>query len=141
LEIGPHPRALDAIRRAGVNVAVWRRTHPDWVTAKFARWLEHAPAERLNVPIDFADDERAGPGCGELLESFEDPALRDYLLADVLRLGSILRELSRQTTLHAQLGAAYTDRCRKLHVDYVHLRLPPIEASGEVRVVLSLTAR
>lgn len=122
-EVGSRSHTLDAVRRAGINVAIWRRTHPAWTHAALTRWLEHAPAERLNVALDFRDGVRAGAGCAELLDSFKEPLLRDYLLADLFQLAIILRDLSGQTTLHAQLGAAHTDRCRKLHVDYVRLRL------------------
>lgn len=119
--VSAHASVLAAVRRDGVNVAVWRRPVPRWVEQALARWARTAPAERTNVWIDFGTDARAA--CAELVEPVPGKALRDWLQRDVLALGAELASLSGEPVLQAQLGAARTDRCKKLHVDYVRLRL------------------
>ncbi|MDD9938315.1 MAG: DUF1826 domain-containing protein [Myxococcales bacterium] len=111
---------LQVVRRAGVNIAIWRRALPAWVTQAVSHWLLDASMERPSVELDFSEPEIDRSA---LVEPFGEPALRAWLEEDLLMLGRALASLAEQAVIRAELSAAHTDRCRKLHADYVGYRL------------------
>lgn len=122
--ITPGAEGFEAIRSPEKNLVVWSR-QPDlglrlWLESQLAelQWVEK------RVPIT---DGRLD--LSPLVVDLPEHPMRDKLLADLDHLGRCLvRQLgadsaTRVSHIKASLGPVLDDQCRKLHVDWVLLRM------------------
>jgi len=111
------PNVLRRITEGGLNLVAWQRPLPETVAASLERWLS-TTHPRFEGVIDSAifDPER-------VLGALDDSEARTWLGRD---LGALIGEFSTiagKRKLCMSFGAVTTDQCRKLHVDYIRLRL------------------
>ena len=94
------PRALDPFMGARLEAIAQRRT------------FDHA------TRLDAAD-----PHVGPLLASIRDEQARAFLSEDIAQLARAFGAALGRRHVHARLQVLRTDGCRKIHVDYVTVRL------------------
>lgn len=119
--IGPGAESFEVIKDPDKNLVIWSR-EPDlglrlWLESQLheLRWAE------ARVPIV---DQRLD--LSPLVEKLPCHPMRDKLLADLDHLGRCFVRLlptGAMMKLKASLGPVLDDQCRKLHVDWVLLRM------------------
>ncbi|MEO0602194.1 MAG: DUF1826 domain-containing protein [Myxococcota bacterium] len=65
----------------------------------------------------------SSPDVGDLLADIQDQAVADFLAADIGHLAQLFGATLGRRHLHAELAVQRTDGCRKIHADYVTVRM------------------
>lgn len=118
---GPDPAVLDALRRDGAALAIWRRA-PD---AGLADWLDALPADRLPALRAPVTPSTVAAAVSQACAAAGTPEAPDRarLIADVAALAARFAALMRTEDLHLRLDVVDTDACRRFHLDRITARL------------------
>lgn len=113
-------RAIDIFEEIAVphvNLVVWQRALPPQIARTLARWV--APAD-LTVDLTVTTH---SPDLASVVAPVRVPRLRQFLLDDLRRLFAAFVRLTDAPRVRVVLCTKRTDACRRLHTDYVRLRL------------------
>ncbi|MAQ18694.1 MAG: hypothetical protein CMN30_28350 [Sandaracinus sp.] len=121
LVMGTHIAQARRIADEDTDIVVLRRELPAPVRAEATRLCDFGPVFRFRHGFAVSElDERGAQG---LFASMVDGALRDQLRRDVVALAREWAGLTGRRHAQATLSLVDTDECRKLHYDYVDLRV------------------
>ena len=117
--IAPNAEGFEAIREPHKNLVIWTRS-PD---LGLCLWLEShlAGLSRIETRVPLVDQRLE---LAPLVQDLPEHPFRAKLLADLEHLGRCFAaQLPSSSRILASLGPVVDDQCRKLHVDWVVLRL------------------
>lgn len=113
--------ALESIRDAGCNIAIWPRALPEPLASAADRFASLGlPNLRFACP---AASLRAALGEALSEAGWQAEPVRDTWIEDMAMLGRVLAEVDGQETLHVRVETLRDDGCRRYHTDRVRLRM------------------
>jgi hypothetical protein len=121
---GLDERVFESLRDPVVNLACWERTIPFEHEASLAAWV--AEDGDFSFETSWAGGaegcESGFEGGASWLDGLGEPC-RSWLHADVTRLVRLVAGYSGGSALAVSLSTVRSNKCRKFHADYMHLRL------------------